>query len=47
MWEEASIPMTSTTATAIDSLHINDPKGINDMVGCIAGDAYKKIVRAK
>ena len=37
-WEEASVPMKSTTATAIESLHIDDPTGINDMVGRIAGD---------
>ena len=46
-WEEASIPMKCPTATAIESLHIEDPPDIDDMVGRIAGDNYKKILRAK
>ena len=46
-WEEASIPMKETTATAIESLHIDDPTGVDDMVGRIAGDEYKKIKEAK
>ena len=32
---------------AIEFLHINDPIGVNDMVGRISGDAYKKMLRAK
>ena len=47
MWEEASVHMKSTTAEVIESLFINDPMGVNDMVGHIAGDVYKKILRAK
>ena len=46
-WEEASVPMKSTTATAIESLHIDDPIGVNDMVGRIDDDACKKILNAK
>ena len=47
MWEEASIPMKNTTATAIESLHIDDRMGVDEMVGRIAGDEYKKITEAK
>ena len=39
--------MKSTTATAIESLHIDNPIVLNDMAGRIAGDAYIKILRAK
>ena len=46
-WEEASVPMKETTATAMESLHIDYPKGIDNMVGRIAGDDYKKILEAK
>ena len=46
-WEEASIPMKSLTANAIESLHIDNPTGVNDMVGRISGDNYKKILEAK
>eukprot|EP00957_Ditylum_brightwellii_P095188 7249676-Ditylum_brightwellii.AAC.1 len=30
-----------------ESFHIKDPKGIDDMVGQIAGDRYKTILKAK
>ena len=46
-WEEASVPMKSTTAKALESLHIEDPKGVDNMVGHIVGDTYKKILQAK
>ena len=46
-WEEASVPMKNPMAKTIESLHIDDPIGIDDMVGRIAGDTYKKILRAK
>eukprot|EP00957_Ditylum_brightwellii_P057171 4331637-Ditylum_brightwellii.AAC.1 len=39
--------MKSASAQAADSFHIKDPKGINDMVGRIAGDKYKTILKAK
>ena len=39
--------MKETTATAIESLHIDDPTGVDEMVGGIAGDEYKKIIEAK
>eukprot|EP00957_Ditylum_brightwellii_P075941 5771991-Ditylum_brightwellii.AAC.1 len=39
--------MKATSAQAFDSFYIADPKGINDMVGCIAGDTYKTILQAK
>ena len=32
---------------AIESLNINDPRGVNDMVGHTTADTYKKILRAK
>jgi hypothetical protein len=46
-WDDASIPMKTTLAQRADSFHIKDPKGINDMVGQIAGDKYKTILKAK
>ena len=46
-WEEASVPMKSTTATAIESLHIKDPTSVNDMLGRITDYAYKKILGDK
>ena len=33
--------MKSTTAMAIESLHIDNPIGVNDMVGQITGETYK------
>ena len=46
-WEEASVPIKSPTAKAIESLHIYGPTGVDDMVGCIAGDTNKKILESK
>ena len=46
-WEEAIIPMKRTTSTTIDSLNIDNPTGVDDMVGRIAGEEYKKILKAK
>eukprot|EP00957_Ditylum_brightwellii_P107286 8186561-Ditylum_brightwellii.AAC.1 len=31
MWDDASIPMKTTSAQASNSFYIKDPKGINDM----------------
>eukprot|EP00957_Ditylum_brightwellii_P184910 14082951-Ditylum_brightwellii.AAC.1 len=45
-WDDASIPMKTTSAQAADSFHIEDPEGVNDMVGQIAGDRYKTILKA-
>eukprot|EP00957_Ditylum_brightwellii_P014033 1058436-Ditylum_brightwellii.AAC.1 len=39
--------MKATSAQTADSFHIEDPKGINDMVGRIAGDKYRTILKAK
>ena len=39
--------MKYPTATMIESLNIEDPIGVDDMVGRIAGDNYKKILQAK
>eukprot|EP00957_Ditylum_brightwellii_P102768 7831677-Ditylum_brightwellii.AAC.1 len=39
--------MKATSAQVSDSFYIKDPKGIDDMVGCIAGDTYKTILEAK
>eukprot|EP00957_Ditylum_brightwellii_P173904 13239317-Ditylum_brightwellii.AAC.1 len=46
-WDDASIPMKAMSAQAADLFHIKDPKGINYMVGQIAGDKYKTILKAK
>ena len=45
--EEASIPMKSPSAQAIESLYIDDPTGVDEMVRRIAGNTYKKILKAK
>eukprot|EP00957_Ditylum_brightwellii_P054910 4161553-Ditylum_brightwellii.AAC.1 len=46
-WDDTSIPIEAMSAQVSDSFHIEDPKGINDMVGQIAGDTYKMILKAK
>eukprot|EP00957_Ditylum_brightwellii_P048617 3689210-Ditylum_brightwellii.AAC.1 len=46
-WDDTSIPMKATSAQVFDSFRIEDLKGINDMVGHIAGDTHKKILQAK
>eukprot|EP00957_Ditylum_brightwellii_P074138 5633670-Ditylum_brightwellii.AAC.1 len=47
MWDDTSIPMKTTSVQPADSFHIKDPKGIDNMVGRIAGDKYKTILKAK
>eukprot|EP00957_Ditylum_brightwellii_P108600 8282874-Ditylum_brightwellii.AAC.1 len=37
-WNDARIPMKTTSAQPAESFHIKDPPGINDMVGQISGD---------
>eukprot|EP00957_Ditylum_brightwellii_P119526 9119371-Ditylum_brightwellii.AAC.1 len=39
--------MKTTSARPAESFHIKDPRGIDDMVGQIAGDRYKTILNAK
>eukprot|EP00957_Ditylum_brightwellii_P007765 587397-Ditylum_brightwellii.AAC.1 len=39
--------MKATSAQTADSFHIEDPEGVDDMVGRIAGDKYKTILQAK
>eukprot|EP00957_Ditylum_brightwellii_P013451 1015211-Ditylum_brightwellii.AAC.1 len=39
--------MKTTSAQPAKSFHIKDPKGINNMVGHIAGDRHKTILKAK
>eukprot|EP00957_Ditylum_brightwellii_P177395 13512053-Ditylum_brightwellii.AAC.1 len=46
-WDDTSIPMKATSAQAAGSFHTKDQKGINNMVGQIAGDKYKTILEAK
>eukprot|EP00957_Ditylum_brightwellii_P156312 11897612-Ditylum_brightwellii.AAC.1 len=46
-WDDTSIPMKATSAKVSNSFHIKDLKGVNDMVGRIAGDTYKTILQAK
>eukprot|EP00957_Ditylum_brightwellii_P026363 1994293-Ditylum_brightwellii.AAC.1 len=40
-WDGASIPMKTTSAQAADFFHIEDPKGIDNMVGQFAGEEYR------
>eukprot|EP00957_Ditylum_brightwellii_P127369 9712196-Ditylum_brightwellii.AAC.1 len=46
-WDGASIPMKTASAQPTESFHIEDPEGVNDMVGRIAGNRYKTILEAK
>eukprot|EP00957_Ditylum_brightwellii_P132230 10082539-Ditylum_brightwellii.AAC.1 len=46
-WDGASIPMKTTSAQPAESFHIEDPEGVNNMVGRIAGDRYKTILEVK
>eukprot|EP00957_Ditylum_brightwellii_P100874 7688292-Ditylum_brightwellii.AAC.1 len=39
--------MKTTSAQPAESFHIEDPEGVNDMVGRIAGDRYRTILEAK
>eukprot|EP00957_Ditylum_brightwellii_P190784 14524149-Ditylum_brightwellii.AAC.1 len=39
--------MKTTSAQPAESFHIKDLEGVNDMVGQIAGDRYKTILKAK
>ena len=45
IWNDTSIPMKESTSTPIESFHIEDPDGVEDMVGHLAGDNYKKSLR--
>eukprot|EP00957_Ditylum_brightwellii_P069610 5287678-Ditylum_brightwellii.AAC.1 len=45
--DDASKPMKSISAQPAESFHIEDLKGINDIVRQIAGDKYKTILKAK
>jgi hypothetical protein len=47
IWNDAIIPMKGSTATVTESFHIQDPAGIDEMVGRLAGDKYKTILDAK
>ena len=47
MWDDVSIPIKTTSTQVSDSFHIENPKGVNDMIGRIAGDTYKTILQAK
>eukprot|EP00957_Ditylum_brightwellii_P139561 10636329-Ditylum_brightwellii.AAC.1 len=46
-WDDASIPMKSASAQPTELFHIEDPEGVDDMVGHIDGDRYKTILEAK
>eukprot|EP00957_Ditylum_brightwellii_P015142 1141407-Ditylum_brightwellii.AAC.1 len=37
-WDDAIIPMKTTSAQPAESFHIKDPEGDDNMVGQIAGD---------
>eukprot|EP00957_Ditylum_brightwellii_P134560 10258713-Ditylum_brightwellii.AAC.1 len=37
-WNDASIPTKTTSVQPAESFHIEDPPGINNMVGQISGD---------
>eukprot|EP00957_Ditylum_brightwellii_P170651 12989879-Ditylum_brightwellii.AAC.1 len=39
--------MKTTSAQPAESFHVKDPKGVDDVVGQIAGDRYKTILKAK
>eukprot|EP00957_Ditylum_brightwellii_P186211 14176224-Ditylum_brightwellii.AAC.1 len=37
-WDDATIPMKTASARPTKLFHIEDPEGVDDMVGRIAGD---------
>eukprot|EP00957_Ditylum_brightwellii_P156342 11900257-Ditylum_brightwellii.AAC.1 len=39
--------MKTNSVQPAESFHIKDPEGVDDMVGQIAGDRYKTILKAK
>eukprot|EP00957_Ditylum_brightwellii_P200967 15319400-Ditylum_brightwellii.AAC.1 len=39
--------MNTTSARPTETFHIEDPPGVDDMVGQITGDRYKIILEAK
>eukprot|EP00957_Ditylum_brightwellii_P044310 3362140-Ditylum_brightwellii.AAC.1 len=39
--------MKTASVRPIESFHIKDPEGVDDMVGSIAGVRYKTILEAK
>ena len=41
-WNDAIIPMKESAAAPIESFHIEDPSEVDKIVGCLAGDSYKK-----
>eukprot|EP00957_Ditylum_brightwellii_P150573 11465625-Ditylum_brightwellii.AAC.1 len=46
-WDDASISMKTTSAQPVESFHIKDLEGVNNMVGQIPGDRYKTILETK
>ena len=46
-WDDVIIPMKEFASAPIESFHIEDPSNVVEMVGCLAGNTYKQILRAK
>jgi hypothetical protein len=46
-WGKYHTNMKPTSVSVNDSYSIDDPRGINELVGRMAGDNYKKILDAK
>ena len=46
-WCDITILMEESNATPTESFHIEDPKGVNEMVSRLSGDDYKTIINAK
>eukprot|EP00957_Ditylum_brightwellii_P086909 6614990-Ditylum_brightwellii.AAC.1 len=46
-WDDASIPIKAASVQPAESFHVENPEGVDDMVGGIAGDRYKTILEAK
>ena len=47
IWENYHTNMKPTSGSVQNSYSINDPKGVNKLVGLMAKDNYKKILDAK
>ena len=47
IWNDAIIPMKESAAAPIKSFHIDNPSDVDEMVGRLAGDTYKKYYELK
>ena len=46
-WNDVSIPMKESASPPAESFHIEDPNGVDEIVGRLARNTYQKILQAK